>query len=232
MAIILFAVIIFISLIVVRIGAVAFELTGLPWEQAKFQALSLFSNSGFTTKEAERITNHPARRKIATTLMTTGNAGLITLVGAFVSSLSSQTTAYWLSDLALLILIPLLIVWTFRTVRVRNWLRFKIKAFMEKHYQFESDLPEELLKLGKQYELARITIPKNSPISGKSLKELHLKKNHLQILAIEKNHKFIPIPEGEEVLESGTQLVVYGKIRNLREFFNCPDTSSLKVVVN
>ena len=59
---------------------------------------------------------------------------------------------------------------------------------------------------------------------------MHLKKNHLQVLAIEKNHKFIPIPEGEEVLEAGTQLVVYGKIRNLREFFNSPDTSTLQVV--
>ena len=40
------------SFIVVRIGAIAFQLTGLEWSLAKFQALSCFSGTGFTTKEA------------------------------------------------------------------------------------------------------------------------------------------------------------------------------------
>ncbi len=217
-------------MIIVRIGAVALELTGLPWEQAKFQSLSLFSNSGFTTREAERIVNSPVRRKIASTLMATGNAGLITLIGAFVTSLNTTNFSNWILDAVLLVVGPLTVVWIFRRVKVRNWLRFKIKAYMEKHYQFENPLPEELLRLDRSYELAELTIPSNSPISGKSLRELNLKGNHLQILAIEKNAQFIAIPSGNEVLESGAKLIVYGKIQNLREFFNSPDTSSLKVM--
>ena len=45
-----------VSFIVVRIGAAALELTGLSWDQAKFQALSAFTNAGFTTRESEQIT--------------------------------------------------------------------------------------------------------------------------------------------------------------------------------
>jgi len=63
MNLILFIAILIVSFIVVRIGAIAFELTGLEWSLAKFQALSCFTGTGFTTKEAELITGHPQRRR-------------------------------------------------------------------------------------------------------------------------------------------------------------------------
>ena len=87
MNILLFFVTIIISFIVVRIGAIAFELTGLEWSLAKFQALSCFSGTGFTTKEAELITGNSQRRRIASVLMVLGNAGLVTLVATFANSL-------------------------------------------------------------------------------------------------------------------------------------------------
>jgi hypothetical protein len=49
MPVIISLLVITISFIVVRIGAVAFELTGLPWERAEFQALSAFTTVGSTT---------------------------------------------------------------------------------------------------------------------------------------------------------------------------------------
>ncbi|MBE3143376.1 MAG: hypothetical protein IMZ61_05555, partial [Planctomycetes bacterium] len=55
MNVLLFLTLIIISFIVVRIGAIAFQLTGLEWSLAKFQALSCFTGTGFTTKEAELI---------------------------------------------------------------------------------------------------------------------------------------------------------------------------------
>ena len=63
-----------VSFVVVRIGAIAFQLTGLEWSLAKFQALSCFSGTGFTTKESELITSNKQRRKIASILIILGNA--------------------------------------------------------------------------------------------------------------------------------------------------------------
>jgi len=57
MSVMLFIVVLIASFIIVRIGAVAFQLTGLEWSLAKFQSLSCFSGTGFTTKEAELITD-------------------------------------------------------------------------------------------------------------------------------------------------------------------------------
>ena len=76
-----------IAFIVVRVGAVALGLTGIPWEEAKFQALSAFTNAGFTTRESEQITRHPVRRRIASILIVLGNAGLIAVVGSFAGSM-------------------------------------------------------------------------------------------------------------------------------------------------
>ena len=83
----LFIVTISISFIIVRVGAIAFQLTGLEWSLAKFQSLSCFTGTGFTTKEAELITGNPQRRRIASVLMVLGNAGLVILVATFASSL-------------------------------------------------------------------------------------------------------------------------------------------------
>ena len=87
MNILLFIITIIISFIVVRIGAIAFQLTGLEWSLAKFQSLSCFSGTGFTTKEAELVTGNPQRRHIASILMVLGNAGLVTLVATFANTL-------------------------------------------------------------------------------------------------------------------------------------------------
>ena len=87
MNLLLFIIAIIVAFIAVRIGAIAFELTGLEWSLAKFQALSCFSGTGFTTKEAELITGNPQRRRIASVLMVLGNAGLVTLIATFANSL-------------------------------------------------------------------------------------------------------------------------------------------------
>ena len=62
-------VILILALMVIRIGAIALELTGLSTDVAAFQAQSAFSGVGFTTSESESIVNHPVRRKIIRTLI-------------------------------------------------------------------------------------------------------------------------------------------------------------------
>ena len=87
MNLLLFLLVITVSFVIVRIGAIAFNLTGLEWSLAKFQALSCFSTTGFTTRESELIVSDPKRRRIASILMVLGNAGLVTLVATFANSM-------------------------------------------------------------------------------------------------------------------------------------------------
>lgn len=80
-------VILSVSIFVVRVAAVAMRITGLPDNSARFQALSAFTGTGFTTNETEMVVNYPIRRRIVSLLMIIGNMGLVTVFATLVVSL-------------------------------------------------------------------------------------------------------------------------------------------------
>jgi len=53
-----------ISVFVIQVASVTLQLTGLADATARFQALSAFTGTGFTTSEAEAIVNYPVRRRV------------------------------------------------------------------------------------------------------------------------------------------------------------------------
>lgn len=71
---------------IVRVASVAMRLTGMSEGQARFQALSALSGTGFTTSESEMIVNYPIRRKIIAILMVVGNLGIVSLFSTFMIS--------------------------------------------------------------------------------------------------------------------------------------------------
>jgi len=87
--------VIFISFLVVRAGSIALMMTGLDQKRAGFQALSAFSGTGFTTKEAESVVRHTSRRRIITWLMILGNVGLVTVIVTATSSLVTARGFYF-----------------------------------------------------------------------------------------------------------------------------------------
>ena len=78
------AILLALSVSLVRIGAVAMRLTGLPENIARFQCVSALTGTGFTTHEAEMIVNYPIRRRIVIVLMVLGNLGLISIASTFI----------------------------------------------------------------------------------------------------------------------------------------------------
>ncbi len=76
-----------ISLLTVRVATVMLILTGLSLPLARFQARSAFTGCGYTTGESEQLVGHPVRRRIISTLMLLGNAGIVTTVGALMAGL-------------------------------------------------------------------------------------------------------------------------------------------------
>ena len=77
------------SVFVTRIASVALRFTGLSDDSARFQALSAFTGTGFTTSEAETVVNYPVRRRIVSRLMFIGNLGLVTVFATMVVGLVS-----------------------------------------------------------------------------------------------------------------------------------------------
>jgi hypothetical protein len=219
------------SFFVVRVGAILLELTGLQWEQAKFQSLSAFTNSGFTTKEAEDVVKHPVRRRIVTYLIIIGNAGIATTIGAFAGSLMTGNSIGALSNVGIILVAVLIVTWVARRQGFGTRIRVRLEKYLSARYDFQAPSAEDLLRLGEGYVLTRITLPKEWPSAGRPLKELDLKDRLVQVLAIERGARFYPIPGGDDRLMPGDRVVVYGATESIENVFHPETTQRLSLLL-
>lgn len=207
---------IFISFLVVRAAAIALMMTGLDRKRAVFQALSAFTGTGFTTREAERVINHPRRRKIISWLMILGNAGIVTIIITATSSLVTSR-GYTLPIDILILLLGIFVIYKIATHKgfIRRWETF-IESKLVKLEELEEGPAEDLLHLLEGYGLVRVAIRKDSPLKGLSLSECSLCSKDILVLGIERGRNWIPIPNSEEEIKEKDKLVVYGNLKTLK----------------
>jgi Trk-type K+ transport system membrane component len=98
----LLSVIVLIILAIVKLGSIAFQLTGMEPKMATFQSLSAFTNTGFTTTSAESVVQHPRRRLIASIMIFTGYIGVVGLIVTLIRSFAVESGT-WLPTLVRLV---------------------------------------------------------------------------------------------------------------------------------
>ena len=211
--------VIFFSFLIVRAAAIALMMTGMDRKRAVFQALSAFTGTGFTTKEAESVVNNPLRRRIVSWLMILGNAGIVTVIITATSSLVTSE-GYQLSINVLGLLVGVYLIYKIATHKgfIRRWESF-IEDKLIKSPTFEEGATEDLLHLLEGNGLVRAIITENSPFIGNSLSESKLTEKGLLVLGIERGKNWIPIPKAKETIQEGDRIVVYGPLEVLRALF-------------
>jgi len=211
--------VILISFLVIRAADIALMMTGMDEKRAKFQALSAFSGTGFTTREAESVISNPKRRRIITWLMILGNAGIVTVIVTATSSLVT-TKGYQLSLNVMILLAGILLIYKIVTHKglIRRWESFIEDKFVQSHV-FEEGVTEDLLHFIEGYGLVRVIVTENSPLVGSSIAEHKLTKREILVLGIERGKKWIPIPKAREIIQNGDKLVVYGSLKVLKGVF-------------
>jgi hypothetical protein len=215
MSVILLIVFICISYLIVRIGAIALEMTGMERSRARFQALSAFSGTGFTTREAESVVSHPRRRKIVTYLMILGNAGIVSVIATFVLSL--KETGVFRPSLNLVIIIVSIFI-LYRIASQRKFaqkLTKRIRELLKEKLHFEKVYVEELLQQADGYGIARIIVAKKSKVAGSTLSKSGFTERDLIVLSIERDKEVIHVPGAEATIRVGDRLICYGKLDNL-----------------
>ncbi len=207
-----------VSLLVTRIGAVAFQLTGLSQEVARFQARSAFTGVGFTTNEAEKIVNHPVRRKIAGLLMLSGNLGIALVIASMISASSAVSAGNQFVQFIVLIigLVVLYVVGTHRWVdqtisRVIEWALLKWTTLDVRDYV-------SLLHLADGYVVLELVVKESDWISNRSLAEAALSSEGVLVLGLHRaSGKYVGSPNGETMVKTGDTLSLYGPIDRLEE---------------
>ncbi|MBN1913395.1 MAG: potassium transporter TrkA, partial [Candidatus Omnitrophica bacterium] len=198
-------VIILLSIIVVRIGAIALELTGLSPEIASFQAQSAFSGVGFTTMESEAIVTHPLRRRIVRMLILLGSAGITTSIATLVLAFIGQSSKGILVRGETLILGLVLIFVFSRSRHVYGLMKNIITAALQRWTKLRVYDYEQMFGLSEGYAIGKITVSKESLFIDKKLKDLKVELEHILILAIYRKSgsrkQLIGAPHGEEIIK-------------------------------
>ena len=93
-ALILFNILILIYQVLIEIFTALCRLTGISYEKAKFQVVSLLTGTGFTTSESESMILTKKRRKLAQSIMLFSYIFNISIVSVFVNVFvsTSETT--------------------------------------------------------------------------------------------------------------------------------------------
>lgn len=233
MNLILFITVLIVSFIIVRIGAIAFHLTGLDWSLSKFQALSCFTGTGFTTKESELITGNAQRRRIASFLIVLGHAGLVTLIATFANSIRSDIImpkftipilhsvipSRWIPLLNLIIII--LAIYLIYKIFTNKEIVTKFTAMLRTHIVKKAIIKpvsfEELVVATGGYGVSQIEICKNSSILNKSLIKAELRGRDITVLAVQRDEEIIPNPPAETKMLLGDRLICFGKLEKIRK---------------
>ncbi|MBN2017792.1 MAG: hypothetical protein JW794_06690 [Candidatus Cloacimonetes bacterium] len=236
MNLILFLLVVIIAFAVVRIGAVAFMLTGVEWTVAKFQALSCFTSTGFTTKESELIVKSQQRRKIATTLMIFGHAGLVTLVATFVNSLRPSHLVHKvfqpivqldnhpilsvLINIIILTLFCWVIVSLFSHTKLSRKLTTVIQDFFLKKKFIHKTFIQDLVISGEGFGIVNIEVTQHSDLYHAVISDLMKQVPDMKILAIERGRNIITNLTDDTRLLLGDNVISYGKVDKIKELFH------------
>jgi hypothetical protein len=176
----------------------ALESTGLERSKARFQALSALTGTGFTTREAEDIVNHPRRRRIASWLIFLGSVGIVSFLIVMILYVRAGIAAPTLTHIVIIVasvVVFILLVW----FGVINKLTSGILKLFHKTPVYAA---EGILHQLGGYGIVRIK-------AGDIAK---LKERNITILAIERGEKALPLPKDTESVQAGDYLLCYGKL--------------------
>lgn len=227
-AIVSLFVVVILSLVVTRVGAVALRLTGMSQDAARFQARSALTGSGFTTTESEQIVSHPVRRKIVGMLMLLGNIGLVAASGTLIVSLVGIEDAENSSTTNIVVLFGgLVLLYFFASSKLIDRVMCTVISWaLSKYTELETRDFSTLLHLHGDYQIAEIKVRQADLMAGKTLAESNLKHQGVLVLGvINEVGEYHGAPDAEHVILPSHTLVVYGLPESVHQLdCRCSDT--------
>lgn len=223
-SLILFALVIIIYITIADIITILFRLTGMTKERAQFQAISLLTNSGFTTHESEAVVATDLRRRLARITMLFGYTFTVTIVSTTVNFFMSLR----FSELSqLLVHVPLWgsVLICFYAVRknprFRSWFDERIEQWGTRMLfgrNINRIVPVEVYGSMMIAQVYLRTVPEL--LRGTSLRESGLRSKHNIMVMMVKGLRLEPrLAHANTVLRPHDIVMVMGTEKDIREVF-------------
>lgn len=191
-------------------GSIALEATGLERSKARFQALSALTGTGFTTRESNSVVNHPKRRRIIAWLIAIGTTGMISLLVSFIAAIRSGVEMP--STLFIIVLISV-IAFVLVLIRIGVLRRISdvILRFVITGRGSNWLVDKEILYQTGPYVVVRIKPDEKIVKTGMKIGDSGLMEGGMTILAIERKNTVLSLPDADEQVQLGDQLLCYGE---------------------
>lgn len=221
---IVFVLLIVFYILIADIITIFFRLTGMTEERARFQVISLLTNSGFTTQESEAVVTSKIRRRLARATMLFGYAFTVTILSTTVNVFMTMNDA----ELnAILVLFPALaaILVGFYFVRKSVYLKTKFDSWIEfigNRIMFGKKANQVVLveEYGSMV-VAHIylhTVPemlKDTTLAESGIMSEH----HLMVMMVKSTDEDARQANGNTILRPKDTIMVLGDRKTIREVF-------------
>ena len=208
-----------LSLLVTKIAATALSLTGLSHEAAKFQARSAFTGTGFTTREAEKVVDHPVRRRIITLLMITRSAGIVSIIISLILSFGGSGEESQKLYRFLWLIAGLIALWWAASSRhIDRYLSRCIEWAFRRWTDLDTRDYQSLLRLSGEYTVKELAVKEQDWLADKTLRDCRLTEEGVIVLGIYRdNGDYVGAPTADTRIYAGDLLILYGRAGALRE---------------
>jgi len=215
--------VVLLSLVVTRVATIVLAVTGMSRESARFQARSALSGVGFTTSEAETVVNHPIRRRVILALMLIGSGGLVTAIATLLISFSNADRGQALTRVGVLVVGLAIVIGLSRSERLDRRLTRLAARLLRRRTDIDVRDYAGLLHVAGDFSVMELAVEQRDWLAGKTVGELALREEGIALLGVERRSgEYVGVPKGETVVESGDRLVLYGRVRQLRELDQRP----------
>ena len=204
-----------VSMVITRVGAVALTICGASPEVARFQARSAFTGVGFTTSESDALVRDPSRRGIIMTLMILGNLGVITMLGSVVLSFGNVEGAREGGvRLGILVAGLMVLFLAAQSKTLERWMTrgatWALSSWAGKEFH---DL-RPLLRVHGDHAVVELHVGDGHPLQGADLGRLAWDDRGVQVLGHWRGGAF---ERKARTAQAGDTLILYGSDDALRD---------------
>ncbi|RKP51366.1 potassium transporter TrkA [Cohnella endophytica] len=208
-----------IVLLVIEIAVVLMRSTGLKYDIARFQVISLLTSTGFTTRESELILGHPVRRRLGMFLILFGVFSLAVIISSISSILAPE---FRISGLAVIPALLAVILLLLKLPAVGPLLQSKFAMPLERKFEVDELPINDVLLHCDDDTFIDIPIGADSALIGQTLDKLWL--NHsdadMNVLFIGRGAETVRKNRMTTKLEQGDVLYLYGESGHIRRAFD------------
>ncbi len=225
LSVFLFFSIVAIYLFIIEIFTVIFRITGLSYETANYQAISLLTTCGFTTSESEIVLTTKHRRQVAKWAMLFGYMFSVILATSIINIIISATRSQneeSMYSLFFIIFVPLFFIVMFKLKSLRRVVDNLIKKVVETIFMKKVLInPFYVLEMyGKEAICELLVTHVPNEIAGKTIFESGVRNKYgISYISINRKNENRVIDPFSDIIIRNDKVVIYGKPSVIHKVF-------------